>query len=33
MGGKTYQGSGGSSSGGGQYIYIITQTSQVSPSD
>lgn len=33
VGGKTYQGTGGSSSGGGQYIYIITQTSQVAPSD
>ena len=33
VGGKTYQGSGGSSSGGGQYIYLITQTSQVAPSD
>ena len=33
VGGKTYQGTGGSSSGGGQCIYIITQTSQVAPSD
>ena len=33
VGGKTYQGTGGSSSGGGQYIYLITQTSQVAPSD